>query len=136
MRVMLIIKGDPQPGAAPSEELLGAIGRYNDELCFAVPDRMPLSIRGSMHHPRCDEQGGLPTGGLPEAHGGKFGQSARICDECLDLCWTSGPAPGLPSTASTRPLTTTVTGGGYMAGNLPAPRSACFSPSSSIGADP
>jgi hypothetical protein len=32
MRVMLIFKGDPQPGAAPSEELLGAIGRYNDEL--------------------------------------------------------------------------------------------------------
>jgi hypothetical protein len=32
MRVMLMIKGDPQPGAAPSEELLGAIGRYNDEL--------------------------------------------------------------------------------------------------------
>jgi hypothetical protein len=32
MRVMLIIKGDPEPGAAPSEELLGAMGRYNDEL--------------------------------------------------------------------------------------------------------
>jgi hypothetical protein len=32
MRVMLIIKGDPQPGAAPSKELLGAMGRYNDEL--------------------------------------------------------------------------------------------------------
>ena len=32
MRVMVMIKGDPQPGAAPSEELLGAIGRYNDEL--------------------------------------------------------------------------------------------------------
>jgi hypothetical protein len=32
MRVMLMIKGDPQPGAAPSEELLGAMGRYNDEL--------------------------------------------------------------------------------------------------------
>jgi hypothetical protein len=32
MRVMLIIKGDPQPGAAPSEELLGAMGSYNDEL--------------------------------------------------------------------------------------------------------
>jgi len=29
---MLMIKGDPQPGAAPSEELLGAMGRYNDEL--------------------------------------------------------------------------------------------------------
>ena len=32
MRVMVMIKGDPQPGAAPSEELLGAMGRYNDEL--------------------------------------------------------------------------------------------------------
>jgi hypothetical protein len=32
MRVMLMIKGDPEPGAAPSEELLVAMGRYNEEL--------------------------------------------------------------------------------------------------------
>ena len=32
MRVMLMIKGDPEAGAAPSEELLGAMGRYNDQL--------------------------------------------------------------------------------------------------------
>jgi hypothetical protein len=32
MRVMLMIKGDPQPGAAPSQELLAAMGSYNDEL--------------------------------------------------------------------------------------------------------
>jgi hypothetical protein len=32
MRVILLIKGDPEPGAVPSEELLGAMGRYNDEL--------------------------------------------------------------------------------------------------------
>jgi hypothetical protein len=32
MRVMLMIKGDPEPGAAPSEQLLSAMGRYNDEL--------------------------------------------------------------------------------------------------------
>jgi hypothetical protein len=32
MRVMVMIKGDPQPGAAPSEELLGAMGSYNNEL--------------------------------------------------------------------------------------------------------
>jgi hypothetical protein len=32
MRVLLMIKGDPEPGAAPSEELLGAMGRYNDKL--------------------------------------------------------------------------------------------------------
>jgi hypothetical protein len=27
-----MIKGDPEPGAAPSEELLAAMGKYNDEL--------------------------------------------------------------------------------------------------------
>jgi hypothetical protein len=32
MRVMLMIKGDPEPGAAPSEDLLAARGRYTDEL--------------------------------------------------------------------------------------------------------
>ena len=32
MRVMLTIKGDPELGAAPSDELLTAMGRYNDEL--------------------------------------------------------------------------------------------------------
>jgi hypothetical protein len=32
VRVMLMIKGDPEPGAAPSEELLAAMGSYNDEL--------------------------------------------------------------------------------------------------------
>jgi len=31
MQVMMI-KGDPQPGAAPSEELLAAMGSYNDQL--------------------------------------------------------------------------------------------------------
>jgi hypothetical protein len=32
MRVLLLIKGDPQPGAAPSQELLAAMGSYNEEL--------------------------------------------------------------------------------------------------------
>ncbi len=35
MRVMLLIKGDPEPGARPSDELLTAMGRYNDELTEA-----------------------------------------------------------------------------------------------------
>jgi hypothetical protein len=35
MRVMMMFKGDPDPGAAPSEELLVAMGRYNDELTKA-----------------------------------------------------------------------------------------------------
>jgi hypothetical protein len=32
VRVMLMIKGDPEAGARPSEGLLVAMGRYNDEL--------------------------------------------------------------------------------------------------------
>jgi hypothetical protein len=32
MRVMLMIKGGPEAGAAPGEELLTEMGRYNDEL--------------------------------------------------------------------------------------------------------
>ena len=32
MRVMLMIKGDPEPRARPSDELLTAMGKYNDEL--------------------------------------------------------------------------------------------------------
>jgi hypothetical protein len=32
VRVMLMIKGDPEPGARPSGELLEAMGKYNDEL--------------------------------------------------------------------------------------------------------
>jgi hypothetical protein len=32
MRLMMMIKGDPEPGAAPSEELLAAMASYNDEL--------------------------------------------------------------------------------------------------------
>ncbi len=35
MRVMLLVKGDPEPGAAPSEELLAAMGRYNEQLTQA-----------------------------------------------------------------------------------------------------
>jgi hypothetical protein len=32
MRVMMMIKGDPDPGAVPGDELLAAMGSYNDEL--------------------------------------------------------------------------------------------------------
>lgn len=32
MRMMMMIKGDPEAGAEPSEELLTAMAKYNDEL--------------------------------------------------------------------------------------------------------
>ena len=35
MRVMMMIKGDQEPGELPSEELLAAMGRYNEELTEA-----------------------------------------------------------------------------------------------------
>ena len=35
MRVMMMVKGDQAPGELPSEELLAAMGRYNEELTKA-----------------------------------------------------------------------------------------------------
>lgn len=35
MRVMMMIKGDPEPDAVPTEELLAAMGTYNEELTRA-----------------------------------------------------------------------------------------------------
>jgi hypothetical protein len=35
MRVMMMVKGDQVPGELPSEELLAAMGKYNEELAKA-----------------------------------------------------------------------------------------------------
>jgi hypothetical protein len=35
MRFMLLLKGDPPPGSAPNEELIGAMLEYNEELVRA-----------------------------------------------------------------------------------------------------
>ena len=35
MRVMMMVKGDQEPGELPSEELLAAMGKYNEELTRA-----------------------------------------------------------------------------------------------------
>jgi len=35
MRVMMMVKGDPEPGQLPSEDLLAAMGKYNEELAKA-----------------------------------------------------------------------------------------------------
>ena len=70
MRVMVMIKGDPQPGAAPSEELLGAMGRYNDELKAAgvvidlaglLPSAMGRRVR------RSGENRSVVDGPFPES---------------------------------------------------------------------
>jgi hypothetical protein len=63
MRVMFMIKGDPQPGAAPSEELLTAMGSYNDELKKAgvlldLAGLLP-SARSSSRSVRCSSRSRL-----------------------------------------------------------------------------
>jgi hypothetical protein len=43
-------------------------------------------VRCSFCGKEARQVGFLVAGGLAGAPGGKFGQGARICDECLDLC--------------------------------------------------
>jgi hypothetical protein len=70
MRVMLMIKGDPEPGAAPSEELLAAIGRYNDELKEAG---VLLDLAGL--HPSGEGRRVRFSGGMRAVVGGPFAES-------------------------------------------------------------
>jgi hypothetical protein len=53
----------------------------------------PLRLEAPGSQARCSfcgkearQVGSLVASGLVAAPGGKFGQDARICDECLDLC--------------------------------------------------
>jgi hypothetical protein len=62
MRVMMMIKGDPEPGAAPSEELLTAMGRYNDELKQAG---VLIDLGSSWGRPcPAGDRGGRTAGGM------------------------------------------------------------------------
>ena len=70
MRVMLMIKGDPEPGAAPSEELLAAMGRYNDELREAG---VLLDLAGL--HPSGEGKRVKFSGGERTVVDGPFGES-------------------------------------------------------------
>jgi hypothetical protein len=70
MRVMLMIKGDPEPGAAPSEELLAAMGRYNNELEEAG---VLLDLAGL--HPSGEGKRVKFSGGERTVVDGPFGES-------------------------------------------------------------
>jgi hypothetical protein len=72
MRVMFMIKGDPEPGAAPSEELLAAMGRYNDELKEAGVLLDLSALHPSANARRVKFSGGNRTvieGPFPESKG-------------------------------------------------------------------
>lgn len=73
MRVMLMIKGDPEPGALPSDELLAAMGRYNDELKKAG---VLLDLSGL--HPSADGRRVRFSGGNRTVIDGPFAESKEL----------------------------------------------------------
>ncbi|HEY6277247.1 MAG TPA: YciI family protein [Streptosporangiaceae bacterium] len=73
MRVMLMIKGDPEPGAAPSEELLAAMGRYNDELKQAG---VLIDLAGLL--PSAEGRRVKFSGGNRSVIGGPFAESKQL----------------------------------------------------------
>jgi hypothetical protein len=87
------------------EQLIAGPGVFICERCVAEATRLsveapvegwsegPMRLEAPESEARCsfcgkDARQGvfLVAGGLPRAPAGKFGEGARICDECLDLC--------------------------------------------------
>jgi hypothetical protein len=69
MRIMMFVKGDPQPGAVPSEELLEQMARYNEELTRAGVLLDLAGLHPSVEGVRVRFSGGKPTvvnGPFPE----------------------------------------------------------------------
>ena len=73
MRVMLMIKGDPEPGAVPSEELLVAVGRYNDELNEAG---LLVDLAGLL--PSAEGRRVKFSGGSRAVVNGPFGEAKKL----------------------------------------------------------
>ena len=73
MRVMLMIKGDPEPGAMPSAELLAAMQRYNDELKEAG---VLVDLAGL--HPSGEGKRVMFSGGKRTVIDGPFGEKDAI----------------------------------------------------------
>lgn len=73
MRVDVNDQGDPEPGAAPSEELLAAMGRYNDELKKAG---VLLDLSGL--HPSADGRRVKFSGGNRTVINGPFAESKEL----------------------------------------------------------
>ena len=73
MRVMMMIKGDPEPGAVPGEELLAAMGSYNDELKQAG---VLLDLAGLL--PRVGGRGVGFSGGDRAVTDGPFPEAKRL----------------------------------------------------------
>ena len=105
MRVMLMIKGDPEPGAAPSEELLAAMGKYNDDLMQAG---VLVDLAGLL--PSAEGRRVTFSGGSRAVINGPFDESKKLIagywilqvksmDEAVEwaqACPVRGAGPDLP----------------------------------------
>jgi hypothetical protein len=73
MRVMMFVKGDPEPGAVPSQELLEEMGRYSEELTKAG---VLLDLAGL--HPSSEGMRVRFSGGKPTVVNGPFTETKEI----------------------------------------------------------
>lgn len=73
MRVMVMIKGDPQPGQLPSEELLEAMAKYNEDLVKAG-----VLLDGTGLHPSAEGKRVRLSGGKRTVIDGPFAESKEI----------------------------------------------------------
>jgi hypothetical protein len=74
MRVMMFVKGDPEPGQLPSEEVLEAMGKYNEELSKAG---VLLDLNGL--HPSADgKRVRFSDGGKRTVIDGPFTESKEL----------------------------------------------------------
>ena len=73
MRVMMFVKGDPEPGAVPSEELLEEMGAFNEELTKAG---VLLDLAGL--HPSAEGVRVRFSGGDPTVVQGPFPETKEI----------------------------------------------------------
>jgi hypothetical protein len=72
-RFMMLVKGDPKPGQLPSEELLAAMGRYNEELAKAG---VLLDLSGL--HPSADGARVRFSGGKRTVIDGPFTEAKEL----------------------------------------------------------
>lgn len=74
MRVMMFVKGDPKPGQLPSEEILDAMAKYNEELQKAG---VLLDLNGL--HPSADgARVRFSAGGKQTVIDGPFAESKEL----------------------------------------------------------
>jgi hypothetical protein len=73
MRFMMMVKGDSEPGQLPSEELLAAMGRYNEELAKAG-----VLLDGTGLHPSAEGARVKFSGGRRTVVDGPFAESKEL----------------------------------------------------------